>query len=367
MPAVNASLQDRAIDHAHDLLRYSNGVVRRMIALLNRTDSRLVAQLAEALLRMERDSFTVQRLDALLGSVRQLNSQAYAAVQFALEADLKGLSRVEVLAQLGSLTSSVPSAVRIRFPIARVSADQVYAAAMARPFQGRLLREWAAGLEEGRMTLIRNAVRAGVVEGQTTSDIIRSIRGTRANGYADGTLNRPRRELAAVVQTAVSHTAQTARQQVVSANADIIKAEAWVSTLDTKTSPPCRIRDGLRYTPVTHEPIGHSVPWGEGPGRLHFCCRSVSVPVVKSWRELGFDAEDLSPGTRASMDGQVAADTTYPEWFGRQSAARQLDILGPDRYRLLKAGKVDFSQFYDDKGRWLSIDQLEDRVARASA
>ncbi|WP_426287521.1 phage minor head protein [Luteibacter sp. E-22] len=364
MPAANAVLADRAIDHAHDLLRYSAGVVRRMIAVLNRTDASLVAQLSQALLQMERETFTVERLESLLGSVRRLNADAYAAVLQALEPDLRGLARVEAAAEVASYKAAVPSVAQIRFPIAGVSAEQVYAAAMARPFQGRLLKDWASNLEAGRLTAIRNTVRSGFVEGRTTSEIIRTIRGTKALSYADGVLARPRRELAAVVQTALSHTAQTARQQMVDANADLVKAVQWVSTLDTKTSPMCRVRDGLKYTADTHKPIGHSVPWGEGPGRLHFNCRSVSVPVLKSWRELGVDMDDMTPATRASMDGQVPAETTYAEWFARQSPARQEDILGPERYQLMKTGKVSYDQFYDSKGRWLSLEQLEASAAR---
>jgi hypothetical protein len=364
MPAANAVLQDRAIDHAHDLLRFSNGVVRRMIAVLNRTDASLVAQLSQALLQMERESFTVERLESLLASVRQLNAQAYATVMAELDPSLRGLARVESAAELASYKAAVPSVVQIKFPIAGVSADQVYAAALSRPFQGRLLRDWASNLESGRMTLIRNTVRSGFVEGRTTSEIIKMIRGTRALGYSDGILARPRRELAAVVQTALSHTAQTARQTMVDANADLVKAVQWLATLDSKTSPPCRIRDGLKYTADAHKPIGHTIPWGDGPGRLHFNCRSVSVPVLKSFRELGIDIDDMTPAMRASMDGQVPADTTYPQWFAKQSAARQEEILGPDRYRLLKAGKVGFESFYDSRGSWLTLDQLEARATK---
>lgn len=146
------------------------------------------------------------------------------------------------------------------------------------------------------------------------------------------------------------------------ANADLIKATAWLSTLDNKTSAICRIRDGLHYTPDTHKPIGHHVPWGEGPGRIHFNCRSVSVPVLKSWRELGIDIADMPPGTRASMDGQVPADMTYAQWFAKQSAARQEEILGPARYKLLKDGKVTYDEFYNDRGQWLSLADLAKRI-----
>ena len=360
---VNAVLQDAAIDHAHDLHRFSVGVIQRMIAVLNRTDARLTAQLAEALMQLERESFTVERLDALLTSVKQVNAQAYQAVMDALEPELKGLAEVEAKGQTKALSDAVPSVVQIRFPVAAVSWEQVYAAALSRPFQGRLLKDWAANLEQSRLAQIRNAVRAGFVEGQTTADIIKGIRGTRALKYADGLLSRPRRELAAVVQTALSHTAQTARQASYDANGDLVKALRWVSTLDSRTSPPCRLRDGLQYSPdKDHKPIGHEVPWGDGPGRLHFNCRSVSVPVLKSWRELGIPVDEMTAGARASMDGQVPAELTYKAWFAKQSMERQQEILGPERFKLVQSGKASFDTFYNDKGRWLSLDELRRKL-----
>lgn len=360
---ANAILQDEAVDHAIDMLRYERGVVQRMIAVLNRTDARLAAQLAEALMRFDAESFTVERLEELLLSVRTLNAEAYAAVEAALQPGMRGEAAAESTYQATSLRAAIPAPVQARFPVAAVSAEQVYAAALSRPFQGRLLSGWMANLAESRMSLVRNAVRQGFVEGQTASEIIRAIRGTRANNYADGLLERPRRELAAVVQTALSHTAQTARSQFTAANADLIKATRWVSTLDSRTSPMCRIRDGKTYTAdAKHKPIGHTIPWLGGPGRLHFNCRSVSVPVLKSLRELGLDVDDMPPATRASMDGQVPAETTYAQWFARQSAERQDDIVGAERGKLYRAGKVSFDRFYGNKGRWLTLDQLMGRI-----
>lgn len=361
MPTTNNALLDEAVDHAIDLKHYSNGVIRRMIAVLNRMDARLSAQLAEALLRLDRESFTVERLEALLDSVKATNREAYAALFRELEPELRTLAEVETLAQQSALRAAVPAAVQVRFPVAGVAWEQVFAAALSRPFQGRLLSGWAASLEASRLTMIRNAVRTGFVEGKTTAEIIQAIRGTRALRYADGLLDRSRREVATVVQTALSHTAQTARSAMYAANQDLVKAIQWVSTLDSRTSPMCQIRDGLHYT-TDFKPVGHKIPWLGGPGRLHFNCRSVSVPVLKSWKELGIDADELPASTRASMDGQVPADMTFAQWFAKQSATRQDEIVGPRRGKLYRAGKVGFETFYDDKGRLLTLEQLMGRL-----
>lgn len=367
MANVNLVIENEQIAHAISIEKYKVGVVRRIIALLNRSDADLSAALAAALERLPAESFTVERLELLLDQVRLINTQAYASVATELQIDLKELAGYEVSWQRALFESAIPNPVQVRFPIASVSAEQAYAAAMSRPFQGRLLRNWATEIAADRMVKIRNAIRTGYLEGKTTDQIIRGIRGSRATGYADGFLERPRKDLAAVVRTAVSHTAATARDEFNKANDDIIKAVRWCSTLDNRTSEPCRIRDQLQYTAVTHKPIGHKVPWLQGPGKIHWCCRSTSAPVTKSWKELGIPLNEMTPAQRASMDGQVPGGTTYSEWLGRQSDARKIEVLGPVRAQLLKDGKLDLEDFYSPTGEWLTLDQMRARDAAAFA
>ncbi|WP_432755535.1 hypothetical protein [Pseudomonas sp. WMBT8] len=366
MATVNEILQDEHIAHAVSLEKYKLGVVRRIIALLNRSDASLSAALTEALERMPVESFTVERLELLLDEVRAVNAQAYDQVFKALEAELQELASYETSWQQTLFQKTLPEPVLIRFPLVGISGEQVYAAAMSRPFQGRLLRDWGKQVGAERMVKVRNAIRSGYLEGRTTDQIIRSIRGTRAVGYADGFLERPRKDLASVVQTAVSHTAATAREQFNVANSEILKAEDWLSTLDTKTSTDCIIRDKLSYEVGTHKPIGHKVPWLQGPGRIHFCCRSTSTPRTKSWRELGIPIDEMAPSQRASMDGQVPGDTTYGTWLERQSDARKAQVLGPMRYQLYKDGK-SLEDFYSPTGEWLTLEQIKRHDAQAFA
>lgn len=366
MATVNEQLRDADISHHVDLQRYSNDVVRRMIALLNKVDPDLFAQLAEALERLPAESFTVERLEQLLYSVRELNVQAYAQVGQQLTEELQKFVDYEVGYQTQLFRSVIPAQVLLQVDVATVGVEQVYAAAMSRPFQGRLLKEWASSIEAGRMARIRDAVRIGYVENQSVSQIVQRIRGTRARGYEDGILEIDRRHAESIVRTAVSHTAQVTRNRFLEANSDLVKAEQWTSTLDSRTTEECRIRDGLRYTPVTHQPIGHKVPWLAGPGALHWCCRSTSTPITKSWKELtGVDIEEFSPATRASMDGQVPNETTYGTWLKKQSAERQDDILGPTRGKLLREGGLDLDRFYNEKGRYLTLDEMRQRDAAA--
>lgn len=94
-------------------------------------------------------------------------------------------------------------------------------------------------------------------------------------------------------------------------------------------------------------------------------CRSTATAVTKSFRDLGIDMDEMEPGTRASMDGQVPEQTTYADWIKGQSAARQDDILGPARGKLLRDGGLTLDRFADDRGKWISLDALRQRNAEA--
>ena len=365
MPTVNEKLQSASISHQVDLQHYSNAEVAKIIALLNRVDADLAAQLAAALERLGPDRFTVQYLETILGSVRELNAQAYASVAQQLTTDLEALAEYELTYQQQLFTATIPAPVLSEVPLVATSLAQVRAAAFSRPFQGRLLSEWLTDVESGRAALIRDSIRIGIVEGQTNDQIVRRIMGLRSNGYEDGLLNRSRRDIEAVVRTAVSHVAQGARDAFYQANDDMVKGVKWLSTLDGRTSEPCRLRDGLEYTNETHRPIGHSVPWLSGPGRLHWQCRSTSTPIIKAWEELGLTAEEIGEGTRASMDGQVPESTTYGDWLKGQPAARQDEVLGPTRGKLFRSGGLELDRFYNDKGKYLTLDELRDRDAQA--
>lgn len=529
MTSVNALLQDAAIAHAVDLARYSNQVVRKMVAVLNRSDARLFTELVAALERLPAASFTVERLESLLGSVRALNSQAYAKVGEELRSELRDFVDFETAYQRQALVSVLPAqtnvaivwhgspatfnefdlfapkttggafnrhgisvsteravaqryaddfggghgqlyqvvnrankplnlsarefhtlqtltgevdhhiikglalsesrlvslesfmrqhgirwkdgdhpvdaikragydsitgagfpsrsgqstaetlvfdpaklsvierggvavqaGVSVEVSFAVVTTEGVYAAAMARPFQGSLLKDVLADLSAGKARKIKQAVAQGFVEGRTTAQIVRALRGTRAMGYEDGLMAGTRRDVEAVTRTALGHMAGFVQDRTTEANADIIKAVQWSSTLDLRTSPICQVRDGKLYKPDTHAPIGHSLPWLGGPGRAHWNCRSAQVYILKSFKELGIDIPEvvMPNGTRATLDGQTPAETTYGGWLKRQSAGRQDEVLGPTRGAMLRAGEIKLADLYGQKGRYLSLDEL---------
>lgn len=357
MKTANEKLLDKLIGHEVDLQHLSNAQVVTIIKILNSKDAELRASLIAAIDNLGQN-LSAASVDAALSTVLRLNQSTFVDVRQALDQATDGVISYEVAFQQGVLQAVIPAVVQETFPIAAAQFSQVKAIAQARPFQGRLLREWLDGIEASRAASVRDAVRAGVVEGRTTAEIVRNIMGTRAEKYADGILQKSRREIEAVVRSAVSSTAEAASDKAFEANSDIISHVEWISTLDTRTSTTCRIRDRLPYTLGTYLPIGHKIPWLAGPGRIHWCCRSTKLPILKSAISLGIRDE----ATRASMDGQVPQSTNYAKWLGQQSAARQDEILGPERGKLLRQEKLTLDDFYNDRGKFLTLDQLRERL-----
>ncbi|MHA3905155.1 hypothetical protein ACTPOE_16745 [Castellaniella sp. WN] len=347
MASLPSGVLDALTRHQIDLTHYSNGEIRRIIQLLNRADAALFEKLSAALDRLPAGSATLDQIESVLRSVREVNAAAYSQVHDGIAASMKALAPIEAVWWDKLYQHAAPE-----IDFAGVTAGQARAAAMSRPFQGRLLKDWAHGIEATRMARIRDTVRIGYLGGETTSEIVRRIRGTKANGYADGLLEIDRRGAESLVRTALSHTAASAREAFFEENDDILGDEIWTSTLDGRTSSICILRSGLAYD-KEHRPVGHKMPYLGGPGRAHWNCRSTGIRMLKGQTQFF--------GTQSSADGYVDANMRYSQWLKGQPASVQDDVLGKTRAALYRRGGLDIQAFANDKGRWLSLDELQAR------
>ncbi|SXE42912.1 Uncharacterised protein [Klebsiella variicola] len=146
-----------------------------------------------------------------------------------LSDELQQLAQHEAGFQLSLFQFAIPDDVLSLHPLVGISPDAVYATAMAQPFQGRLLSEWADNLEADRMARISNTVRQGFLLGDTHEQIARKVRGHANRGYQDGALQMSRTNAGSIAKTAVGHLASTARKSFADANDDILKGKQWLS------------------------------------------------------------------------------------------------------------------------------------------
>jgi SPP1 gp7 family putative phage head morphogenesis protein len=353
MPSLNDEIRDLLIRHQVGLQRLSTSTLRKIVKLLDEADADIVAKLLARAATLE-GSFTSQRLKYLLDALRVINRDAFVRLGKELRKELQDLARYEVEYQIDMLTRTIPVAVDIVSP----SAPIIDAIVTSRPFQGALLREVVRDMERSKLKAVSNAVRLGMIEGESMEQIVRRVRGTKAMNYKDGALAAPRASAERIVRTAVNHIANAAREELFEQNDDLIKEYQAVATLDTRTCPRCAALDGKRYKVGDKRRPRYP---------LHLQCRCVYVPITKTWRELGVDADEVPPSTRASMNGQVSATETYATWLKKQSAAVQDDALGPTRGALFRRGGLDVDRFTNRAGDQWTLDELRARESGAFA
>lgn len=125
-----------------------------------------------------------------------------------------------------------------------------------------------------------------------------------------------------------SHRAAALRSRT--ANSDVVKGWRWHCTFSPRTCPSCLAQHGSLHKVDELGPLDHQ----QG--------RCTSIPVTKTWRELGIDqdeAADEFPDARA--------------WFAQQSRETKLRIMGAERLRRLESGQIvwdDLSQLRHTNG-----------------
>jgi SPP1 gp7 family putative phage head morphogenesis protein len=224
--------------------------------------------------------------------------------------------------------------------------------------QGATIGDWFSRLNESARFDIERVVKNGVLLGQTNAQIAKELIGIGDKGGQP--IAKARRDAMAITRTAVQTVANETRLASLEANAKIIKAVQWVSTLDSRTSEICMARSGKTWTYPEFKPIGHKIPWNGGPP-AHWNCRSTFIPITKSFEELtgGKIKDTIEPSTRASMDGVVAGDLTFDQFLKNKPVEFADKMLGKGRAELWRSGKITLNQLLDQRGNPLTLEQLK--------
>lgn len=331
---ANQILLSLATSHQVGLLRYSSSVVRRAQEIIASNDDDILDLIAR-----RPTSGVGSRVDRLLSELRGLNRRAYDKLGEYLHSELLDLADSEVAWQDRAVRSTTRSALDLSEP----SPTQLRRVVRDLPFEGGLLGEWVAGMEQGRFDRLRAAVRSGIAAGEEPDATLRRIRGTSSTAYRDGVLEVSRRSATAIIRTAVNHVATATREAFGLANQELVTGLMWVSTLDGRTSAICRARGGRVY-PLSSGP--------RTPGHLN--CRSTMALVLRTNRSLG-------------IDGQVPAGLTYQTWLAGRPAEEQDEILGKSKGRLFRRGGLALDRFVDISGREYTLAELRARDAAAFA
>lgn len=373
-------LEDALVRHQINLLAYSSGVQRQIIELLAATEELLAGKIATKL--GGRQGLTTpsdwQQVSAVVEALEVIRGKAWDEVTDYLITEMNGLATHEVEYMQSTVTGVLPVVLVTSLPDTKLLKSIV----TSRPFEGRLLKEWAEDLRADDLRRVKSAVYTGMAAGENTDAIVRRIVGTGTLKNKDGTVQITKNQVQTVVRTAIQHVANNARDEFFAANADIVEEEYFVATLDSRTTPICRDNDGKRYKR------------GEGPKPpLHMGCRSLRIagfsasflgerPMVPTTekmllREYAEKANlgtvtkqaDLPKGHKTKFNnfarkrkreliGTVPSKTTYREFLARQSNEFQDEVLGVTKAKLFREGGLDLGKFVTREGHELTLKEL---------
>jgi hypothetical protein len=188
--------------------------------------------------------------------------------------------------------------------------------------------------------------------------------------FAGGIMDTGTRQAEALVRSSVQAVSNAANYETLKRNSDAVRGVQAVVTLDTRTSDICIARSSAVWDLETGNPISGTSEKFPGPPPWHWNCRTFLVPYLYSWETLrrkdlpvGKHKKilEIPPSTRASMNGQVAAGTSYETWLKKQPKSVQLDKLGPTKYELWKSDKLTFTDLINQQGRPLTVSELKQK------
>ena len=146
----------------------------------------------------------------------------------------------------------------------------------------------------------------------------------------------------------INHSNSIILENIYAENSENFEGYQWIACLDSATCLVCASLDGKIFRSLYHmdlfplvktdsKNVIDSAPPGNPPIRPR--CRCVMVPVL-----IGM------------ADDPTQTQMTYKDWFDRQPAAVQLDIIGPSRFKEYLNGKA-VTSFVKD-GRVLTLKEL---------
>ena len=360
---------------AIDLNRFSNSVTRRIV----RSYNDVIIDITDRLATLDPDTVTAARLRTILTQLKEsLDTWAGASAQIMTE-ELQGLAQLQADFMVDQLERIAPPSVTT--PVRSVAISPQFAQAVvtsdptrlgivslsddlpgaARTFtrltvadgttltlpNGEVIRKAFSGMSVRESEMFSQAVRNGLLTGESTQSIVRRLKGRLRKGEQESVARqiqkgglvtaRPNNQIRAIVRSSITQVTDAAREQVARENPDVTEKYIYRAVLDSKTTPICRSLDGQVYK------------WGEGPEPpLHFGCRSLRAPLT-----IGIE------------DDEIEEFESYGQWLQENPSEKQ-KVFGSKTpyYNFLakKYGPDDaLRRFVRDDGSELTLKQLAAR------
>ncbi|WPH60311.1 minor head protein [Vibrio phage vB_VpaS_SD15] len=357
-------------DHQIDLYRYEANQRQDIAAFL----LAMADEIREALLKADFGSqpfVTKRKLNALLKEIEAIIKQYYKDVRDYQLGELKQLSVIEYAWAMSAMNNTIGASLFETF-LTNHFLESVVSNVL---IEGAPSKEWWARQATDTMEKFVDQIRMGVALGETNDQLIERVNGKflhkfgkrkmsdgkvkRYGLYEGGILKTSRSNAETLVRSSVQAIANDAKMRMYAANDDLLHGYQQLSVLDLKTSDICIARSGLAWT-VEGKPIGNHKKRFRIPP-LHWNCRSLLLPILKSWQDMPGKVRTSLPGSmQASMDGLVSADQTYEDMLKRRTDAEIKKKLGPGRFELWKQGKLTLRDLTDQDDRPLTLKEYRE-------
>lgn len=345
-------LFDEILANGLDMLRLSASKRSEVLRRLQRMEKALTEKLSAELIT----GTSRARVERFIKEASKIIEETYATIPELMELEDVAEAASEATVRALEIALGAEAASLIN------EADSAYYKSVNSKvlIQGAPSADWWRGQSSNIKFKFAAELRKGMLAGETNQQIISRIVGK--NGAA-GVMDVARRDAASLVQTSVQTVANDARRNTFDENDDIIKGLRQVSTLDAHTTIVCVSYSGKAWD-MNRKPIeGNTLPFNGGCPR-HWGCRSLEIPITKTFREMGLDIDEPKGTTRASSDGQININTSFEDFLKRKGKAYQEDVLGVGRAELWRQKKITLRDLVNGEGRPLTLEQLRAKVAR---
>jgi len=347
----------RLLDLRGTIEQYERESINEMLIVYNRSIENI-----EKRLKKTRSIETKKQLKGILKSIEDAHTTFKAAINDSLIETVattgKEMSKgmVNILSWDGKDKSFNVPANRVKKTLNAI--ENV-------PIGGKLLNEWVEKVFDDTLELQRQILSSDVA-GEGYKKLYSRLRDT----YPEHT----RKELITLARTYNQSIIVDEQERLFKANSDIVEKVKWSAIMETGfsssgrgTCPRCAALDGTEYEHNEEKP---NCP-------LHARCRCMWVPVTVSWNDL-FKKHDMrdKDGNHLTMDemaddyqkflnreesnidvGRGAGNILNEEWtnkpygeFITKRGGKDLEnVVGPSRAKLIREGKIDFSDIVDKK------------------
>ena len=336
---INDELASEIISRELDLNRYDASLRKKVISLLKELDADIQGKLKGNISEWNRT-----RLNEQLRLMREAITDYYKQIKELTTEELTGVA----VSEAKFLQNAVNTLTGVDMFSSLPSANQLAVLADQSVVQGAVTSAWWARQGADVYFRVATQIRMGYGSGESIGAIADRVQQQMDIG---------KRNAEALVRTSVHTISSNARERMYQENSSVIKGKLYVAVLDNRTSIQCIAYDGSVYD-MDNKPIGKkSLPYRELPA--HWNCRSMYMPILKSFKEIGSDFPEMPKSTRSSMDGQVPEEMTFKDFLEKKGKSFQDEVLGKGKAQLWREGKITLQQLLDQSGNPIPLKELD--------